>query len=187
MVSLSPLVPPPCLLFFFPLIWPTLGLHSPGSLLFEPTIEQLKPTHPLQDDDASLPPEAKRRRTDTSGDGDVAYEVVGATPVTYESHHHTPNAAFFHVRSNTASVAGLDVERDPVKEELADIHLPTTQASSAENVAEAISSLLDQTRRMEDVTKQVSSAESSNAAFLKANSNLKSQSLPILDNLVSVA
>ncbi|KAM5476196.1 TTAGGG repeat binding factor [Microsporum audouinii] len=145
--------------------------------------EQLKPTHPLQDDDASLPPEAKRRRTDTSGDGDVAYEVVGATPVTYESHHHTPNAAFFHVRSNTASVAGLDVERDPVKEELADIHLPTTQASSAENVAEAISSLLDQTRRMEDVTKQVSSAESSNAAFLKANSNLKSQSLPILDNL----
>ncbi|KAK2882661.1 hypothetical protein FQN49_000135 [Arthroderma sp. PD_2] len=149
--------------------------------------EQVKSTHPLQDDDASLAPDAKRRRTDASGGADPTYDVAGGEPLSFEGQQNASNTTpFVSVSSTPASAIGLDVNRNPVKEELEDIQIPAGQASSAENVAAAISNLLDQTRRVEDVSRQqAGAAESSNSAFLKANSNMKAQSLPILDNLAT--
>ncbi|KAF3483136.1 telomeric DNA-binding factor trf1 [Arthroderma uncinatum] len=147
--------------------------------------EQLKSTRPLQDDDASLLPDAKRRRTDAPGGAAAVYEVAGAALVPSANHQDDPStSSLAAVKSTPTGAIGLDVKRNQIKEELEDALRPTTQASSAENVAEAISHLLDQTRRVEDASKQqVGHAEPSNSTFLKANSNLKLQSLPILDNL----
>ncbi|EFR00269.1 telomeric DNA-binding factor trf1 [Nannizzia gypsea CBS 118893] len=143
--------------------------------------EQPKQAHPLQDDDASLAPDPKRRRTDTPTGADIADDAAEEGTIPFESHRLALSESYFPVKGDVASGTSQSVEPGPVKEELGDLRIPTTHAASPESVAHAISHLLDQSRR-KDTSKQAIPVDS-NAALLKANSNLKAQSLPILDNL----
>ncbi|EFE39268.1 hypothetical protein TRV_06090 [Trichophyton verrucosum HKI 0517] len=145
----------------------------------EPVTEKPKQSHPLQDDDASLAPEPKRRRTDPSISADAACDTTASTP--FESQHLGPSETYFPAKSGVTNATGLNTEPGPFKEELREARISAAHAGSPESVAHAISHLLDQSRR-KDASKQAVSADS-NAALLKANSNLKAQSLPILDNL----
>lgn len=139
----------------------------------------------MQDDDASLAPDPKRRRTDTPTGADIAYDAAEEGTIPFESHRLALSESYFPVKGDVASGTSQSVEPGPVKEELGDLRIPTTHAASPESVAHAISHLLDQSRR-KDTSKQAIPVDS-NAALLKANSNLKAQSLPILDNLVGTA
>lgn len=60
----------------------------------------------------------------------------------------------------------------------------TIQDPPIGNVAKVISRIMDHTERVEE--QSTGPATSSNLTYIKANSSLKSQSLPILDNLVCI-
>lgn len=135
----------------------------------------------MQDDDVSLAPEPKRRRTDPPTGADAACDTTASTP--FESHHLGSSETYFPANSGVTNATGLNTEPGSSKEELREARRSAAHAGSPESVAHAISHLLDQSRR-KDASKQAVSADS-NAALLKANSNLKAQSLPILDNLVN--
>lgn len=162
--------------------------------------------HQLDDDDeVSIPaPPAKRQRTASISNTNVPTDTPAApqdTTVTLEEQLHnalvqtTGSYGISEQRDDTnelgASGANGDNPQNNIPSQTPQTQptvCATTQDPPIGNVAKVISSIMDHTERVEgqlSLDKQLAGpAAASNLTFLKANSNLKSQSLPILDNLV---
>lgn len=156
-----------------------------------------KPSHPLEDDEHASPPAAKKRRMDSAPDGDDSI----ASPLVTD--HHGPGHK---IEEELATALGENVV-DTVEptdqsaqtgqeqpEASARTATPQNGGSSVNpDVASIISEIMDHTERQEqtvalgpqEIPPSGDFPGARGFAFLKANSHLKIQSLPILDNLVS--
>ncbi|KAJ5279355.1 hypothetical protein N7478_004727 [Penicillium angulare] len=144
-----------------------------------------KLSHPLEDDDEhGSPPEAKRRRT---GSGDISIQH------TFSEEQHGPG---HEIEEELATALGGSIV--DTLEPTDHTHLGQTQPNPTQDdtnvnpdVATIISEIMDHAERQDQtVSMGPQEVPQSNEfpgvkgfAFLKANSHLKIQSLPILDNL----
>lgn len=163
-------------------------------------IADQKPSHLLENDHHASPP-AKKRRTDDGPDGD-AQVPLGSILV---ADQHGPGHK---IEEELASALGegvidtVEPTENTVNQSLQHetLDTPTSAAPTQDgegeinpDVATIISEIMDHTERQEQSValgpQELPAANdfpgAKGFAFLKANSHLKIQSLPILDNLVS--
>ena len=160
-------------------------------------------SHSLDDEEHGSPPAAKKRRTGDSSNGDISLP----DGVILMADQHGPGHK---IEEELASALGEGVI-DTVEQNVLDVNqtlqqgthnthdastgVATTQDGNSDlnhDVATIISEIMDHTERQEQtVAMGPQELPPSNDfpgargfAFLKANSHLKIQSLPILDNLV---
>lgn len=160
-------------------------------------IPDQKSSHPLEDDEHISPPAAKKRRMDSAPDGDDSIQSRVATD------QHGPGHGF---EEELATALGEDVAdtvepTDNSGQAGKDQTEPPATTATPQNggsnvnpdVASLISDIMDHTERQEktvalgpqEIPPSGDFPGARGFAFLKANSHLKIQSLPILDNLVS--
>lgn len=160
--------------------------------------------HSLDDEEHGSPPAAKKRRTDDGPDGDISLP----NEVILMADQHGPGHK---IEEELASALGEGVidtveqtdhnVNQTLQHGTHDTHVTSTGVATTQDgnpdlnpdVATIISEIMDHTERQEQtVAMGPQELPPSNDfpgargfAFLKANSHLKIQSLPILDNLVS--
>lgn len=155
-------------------------------------IEDQKFSHPLEDDEEhGSPPAAKKRRTD-SASGDISFHD------SFADHQH---GAGHKIEEELATALGEGIvdSLEPTNHSQMNHNQPDATREEDPNlnpdVASIISEIMDHTDRQEhavamgpqEVAPSGDFPGAKGYAFLKANSHLKIQSLPILDNLVHSA
>lgn len=156
-----------------------------------------KPTQLFEDEEHGSPPAAKKRRTNSTSFPDDSIEHALA-----ESEQHGPGRK---IEEELATALGENVEdavgpanstqddsaHQPDSSE-GTVHGNSNTNNTNPDVASIISEIMDHTERQEQTVamgpQEIPASGDFPGArgypFLKANSNLKIQSLPILDNLV---
>lgn len=150
-----------------------------------------KPSHLLETEEQDSPPAAKKRRLGSDLDGEDAFMRSLSS-----ADHHGPGHK---IEEELATALGESVvdTLEPNDHVHAETSLPPEDNNSSINpdVASLISDIMDHTERQEQTVAMGPQELPSTGdfpgtkgfAFLRANSNLKIQSLPILDNLVRFA
>ncbi|KAJ6102506.1 hypothetical protein N7486_004933 [Penicillium sp. IBT 16267x] len=166
---------------------PSFGPDDGDLDSFQLTADQKFP-HPLEDDEEhGSPPAAKKRRTD-SASGDISFHD------SFSDHQH---GAGHKIEEELATALGEGIVDTLESTDQTQIDHNQANATRAEDsnlnpdVASIISEIMDHTDRQEhtvamgpqEVPPSGDFPGAKGYAFLKANSHLKIQSLPILDNL----
>lgn len=154
--------------------------------------------HSLDDEEHGSPPAAKKRRIGDGPDGDISLpdEVVLMADQHGPGHKIEEELASALGEGVIDTVEQTDHNVNPTLQHDTSTGVTTTQDGNTDlnpDVATIISEIMDHTERQEQtVAMGPQELPPSNDfpgargfAFLKANSHLKIQSLPILDNLVS--
>ncbi|KAK2737207.1 TTAGGG repeat binding factor [Onygenales sp. PD_40] len=177
---------------------PTAGNVEPASSVPTPSENSAgsgKVTHQLDhDDSAASPPAAKKRRTGSVSES--APEVsnnAAAQPEETPEQQAQDAAAQASTVPATATDSKGEVNGTPENTDQGKVNAPPSAATAlgqdplAPDVAEVISNIMSYSERVEEQYNQQlkSAGESQPMVFIKANSHLKTQSLPILDNLSS--
>lgn len=153
-------------------------------------ISDRKFSHPLEDDEEhGSPPEAKRRRT-----GSASADI--SIPHAFSEEQHGPGHKIEEELATALGEGMADTLEPNDHSQIDQTQLNATQEDTSHvnpDVASIISEIMDHTERQEqtvamgpqEVPPSGDFPGVKGYAFLKANSHLKIQSLPILDNLVN--
>lgn len=156
-----------------------------------------KPSHPLEDGEHGSPPAAKKRRMGSGLDGDGPVQSPFVTDQHGPGHkieEELATALGENVADTVESTDRTQAGQDQSEASAATATRQDASSSANPDVASLISEIMDHTERQEqtvslgpqEVPPSGDFPGARGYAFLKANSHLKIQSLPILDNLVSL-
>lgn len=155
-----------------------------------------KVSRPLEDDDHGSPPAAKKRRMGSGLDGEDSTESPSVAD------QHGPGHKIEEELATALGEGVVDTVESTERTQAGQVQAEASAATAATqnggnsnvnpDVASLISEIMDHTERQEqtvslgpqEVPPSGDFPGARGYAFLKANSHLKIQSLPILDNLV---